>query len=116
MKGISAKNHYNIQVNHHSFTNSAIDTREFYLKNNLFLHTARLDKAPLTLQEATMCGLPCMTFDVGGCSEIIKDNYNGFVIPPFDINLYVDKLFLLITSQKKQALFHKNAITKPTTV
>ncbi len=83
---------------------------DLYNQHSCYLQSSRFDTAPLTLQEATMCGLPCMTFDVGGCGEIIKDNYNGFVIPPFDKEHYAHQLLRLINDKQLQQTFKENAL------
>ena len=107
---IKSKLFTNIQLQYHPLTKKTKETKAHYLNNTIFLHTARIDNAPLTLQEATMCGLPCITFDVGGCGEIITDNYNGFAIKPFDVELYAHQLLLLINDKQLQQTFKENAL------
>jgi len=44
---------------------------------------------PYTVQEALQYDTPCIVTDVGGCTELIKDGINGYVVPldmNFDIN------------------------------
>lgn len=107
---IETKLFTNITFKHHPYTDNSKETKTHYLNNTIFLHAARIDNAPLTLQEATMCGLPCMTFDVGGCGEIITDNCNGFAITPFDVEHYAHQLLLLINNKELQQTFKKNAL------
>ena len=43
---------------------------------------------PYTVQESLQYGTPCIVTDVGGCTELIKDGINGYVVPlqmEFDI-------------------------------
>jgi glycosyltransferase involved in cell wall biosynthesis len=37
---------------------------------------------PVTLIEASMAGVPCVTTDVGSAREVVLDNETGFVVPP----------------------------------
>jgi glycosyltransferase involved in cell wall biosynthesis len=46
----------------------------------LFLYPTKADNLPNVLVEAIACGIPCATFDIGGCKEIIVDGYNGLVL------------------------------------
>lgn len=48
---------------------------------------------PYTIQEALQYKTPCIVTDVGGCTELIKDGINGYVVPldmKFDINKILD--------------------------
>jgi glycosyltransferase involved in cell wall biosynthesis len=36
---------------------------------------------PVTLIEASMAGVPCVTTDVGSAREVVLDNETGFVVP-----------------------------------
>jgi glycosyltransferase involved in cell wall biosynthesis len=39
---------------------------------------------PKSLLEAMAAGLPCVTTDVPGCREVVRNNDNGLLIPPRD--------------------------------
>lgn len=44
---------------------------------------------PYTIQESLQYQVPCIVTDIGGCTELIKDGVNGYVVPldmEFDIN------------------------------
>lgn len=46
---------------------------------------------PYTIQESLQYQVPCIVTDVGGCTELIKDGVNGYVVP-LDMNFDVNKL------------------------
>ena len=46
---------------------------------------------PYTVQESLQYQVPCIVTDVGGCTELIKDGINGYVVP-LDMNFDVTKL------------------------
>lgn len=46
---------------------------------------------PYTVQESLQYQVPCIVTDVGGCTELIKDGINGYVVP-LDMNFDVNKL------------------------
>ena len=46
---------------------------------------------PYTVQEALLYQVPCIVTDVGGCTELIKDGVNGYVVP-LDMNFDINKI------------------------
>ena len=46
---------------------------------------------PYTVQESLQYKVPCIVTDVGGCTELIKDGVNGYVVP-LDMNFDVRKI------------------------
>ena len=46
---------------------------------------------PYTIQESLQYKVPCIVTDIGGCTELIKDGVNGYVVP-LDMNFDVNKL------------------------
>ena len=58
---------------------SNTDVLKFYRKNpvDLFVNVSRTEGLPVSLMEAISFGIPVMATNVGGVSEIVKNNYNG---------------------------------------
>lgn len=46
---------------------------------------------PYTVQESLQYQVPCIVTDVGGCTELIKDGVNGYVMP-LDMNFDINKI------------------------
>jgi len=46
---------------------------------------------PYTVQESLLYQVPCIVTDVGGCTELIKDGVNGYVVP-LDMNFDINKI------------------------
>lgn len=46
---------------------------------------------PYTVQESLQYKVPCIVTDVGGCTELIKDGINGYVVP-LDMNFDINKI------------------------
>ncbi len=59
--------------------------------------------------DAFIAGLPILTTSWNVNEEIIKDNYNGWIIPPNDINALVEKINFLSKDIKKLNEMKKNA-------
>jgi glycosyltransferase involved in cell wall biosynthesis len=63
---------------------------------------------PKSLLEAASCGLPIVTYDVPGCREIVKDEFNGFLIPFKDNDAMYSALLRLIEDKQLSSLMGKN--------
>jgi glycosyltransferase involved in cell wall biosynthesis len=50
-----------------------------YAACDAFVLPTLVDNLPNTLLEAIACGTPCVTFQVGGCPDIVRDGVTGFV-------------------------------------
>jgi len=50
-----------------------------YRAADLYVHPARQENAPCTIQEALACGTPVMAFKVGGIPEMISSGKTGFL-------------------------------------
>ena len=46
---------------------------------------------PYTVQESLQYQVPCIVTDVGGCTELVKDGVNGYVVP-LDMNFDINKI------------------------
>lgn len=56
---------------------------------DLFCLSSLEEALPTVLIEACSVGLPMISTDVGGVSEIVQDNYNGFLSPNMEVYNYV---------------------------
>jgi glycosyltransferase involved in cell wall biosynthesis len=54
---------------------------------------------PVTLIEASMAGVPCVTTDVGSAREVVLDNETGFVVPTDSVAI-AQALITLFTNEK----------------
>lgn len=63
------------------------------------------------LSEYLVSGVPCLITAVSDNSKYIKDGYNGFIIPPDDINAFVNKLLYIITHYNSFENIGYNAIS-----
>jgi glycosyltransferase involved in cell wall biosynthesis len=81
---------------------------------DLFMYTSEYDGMPNVILEAISVGLPVLSSNVGGISEIIEDGVSGFLVNKYDdVSLYVDKLKDILkdkTLLKKYALKAQKAM------
>jgi glycosyltransferase involved in cell wall biosynthesis len=57
-----------------------------YRAADLYVHPARQENAPCTIQEALACGTPVLAFKVGGIPEMISSGKTGFFAEKVSIN------------------------------
>ncbi|MGH2642791.1 MAG: glycosyltransferase [Chitinophagaceae bacterium] len=77
--------------------------------SDLYIHPTKADTLPNTLIEAIACGIPCITFDVGGCTEIIQNNENGFVIERGNASVFAKSIQYLSGDKDLYLEFSQNA-------
>lgn len=54
--------------------------------------TSRAEGLPLAALEALARGIPVISFDIGGLSTVVVDGKTGWLIAPFDVHAFVQKI------------------------
>lgn len=70
------------------FPNSKIIKK--YLDSDLYINLSRIESFGITFIESLACGLPIISFNTKGVNEIVKNNYNGFLVDNTDIKKMVE--------------------------
>jgi glycosyltransferase involved in cell wall biosynthesis len=60
--------------------------------------------------EAMACGLPIVAANSGALPELVKNNKNGFLIPPYNISAFAHAIIKLTKNPQKRADFAKNSL------
>ena len=55
----------------------------FYQSSDFFINSSIQDFGPFMVNEALACGIPVISFNEGVAVDLIKDNYNGFLVNNF---------------------------------
>jgi glycosyltransferase involved in cell wall biosynthesis len=74
---------------------------------DIFFLPSRWEGLPLSVLEAMACGLPVVASAVDGTTEAVLDSITGYLVPPDDLNGYVEKLSELICDEKKRKIMGK---------
>lgn len=89
---------------------SLSDVKNAYLDSSVFALPSRFEGFGLVIIEAMSCGLPVVTFDCeNGPRNILTDGENGFLITPFDVDAYAEKLIKLILDETLRREIGANA-------
>lgn len=83
---------------------------KIYNNNDILLFTSRQDNLPNVVLEAMSTGLPVIAFEIGGLKDLIKNNFNGYLCKPFNLNQYSKRLNNLILDKKMREKFSLNSI------
>ena len=85
----------------------------YYDRASIFCMTSAFEGFGLVLVEAMSRGVVPLAFNSYlNASEIIDNNENGFLIPPFSIEKYVTQLSLLMENDEKRDEMAKKSIIK----
>lgn len=81
-----------------------------YKSADVFVLPSIEDGFGLVAGESLSYGTPVIVSSNCGASDIIKDGYNGYVVPPFDSDAIKDKLEVFSNDRQLLKNFSKNAI------
>ena len=86
------------------------NVEEYYKNSSLYVMTSRFEGLPMTLLEAKTYKLPIVSFNcLTGPSEIVKNNVNGYLINPENVEAMSNKLNILMNDENKLKEFSNNA-------
>ena len=85
------------------------NVQDFVALANVVVLPSNFETFGLALAEGMMMGKPGIAYNVGGISEIIKDNENGFLVKHRDIDDLYKKLSILANDQEKCKIMGENA-------
>ncbi len=69
-----------VELLHMGYLNTDAALADLYAACDVYVLPTLLDSLPTTLIESIACGTPAITFDIGGCVDIIENGVNGFVV------------------------------------
>jgi len=112
------KSHYNA-LSHHlgidrrvMFVGDVGDAElpEYYSASNVLILPSKdsSEGFGLTLLEANATGIPVIASRVGGIPSVVKDGYNGILVPPNDPQALSKAILTLITDPKKAREMGRN--------
>ena len=89
------------------------DVKKEYQNGSLLVLPSRTEGFGLVLLEAMAFGIPVVAFDCGsGPSSIISDGEDGFLVQPFNINDFAEKMMQLMEDDGLRKTMGSNGIRK----
>jgi len=85
------------------------DMKSFTDSIDIFVLTSLWEGFGYVLVEAMANAKPIVAFDISSNPEVVDDGKNGFLIPPFDMELFADRAMQLMTDMKLRKQFGRNA-------
>ncbi len=84
------------------------DVRPFLNISDVFVFPSYREGFPQSLMQACAYKLPCIATDINGCTEIIFDNVNGYIIPAKNVTELIKRCETLINDSDKRISLGEN--------
>lgn len=85
---------------------------DYLLNSDIFTLSSSFEGMPISLIEASLCGLPLVSTPVCGSVDIIKDKFNGVLSKDFTLNGYLNALKDAIRNYKDLKNNAKNMVAE----
>ena len=83
--------------------------QEFYRMADVYIFPSRHEGLPTSLLEAMSCGLPAVTSDIGGCEDVIRNDFNGYRVYSEDAAAFDEKISELFNDDDRRKIFGSRA-------
>jgi glycosyltransferase involved in cell wall biosynthesis len=90
------------------FTGYRKDVEELMALMDIFVLTSLREGLPRVLVQAAAVGMPSVAFNVDGVPEIIKDNYNGFLVKAKDVEQLENRIVKYMNNKELVFLHGRN--------
>ena len=87
------------------------DVDELLLKSRIFVFTSSSEGFPNAIGEALSAGLPVVAYDcVAGPSDMVHNGENGYLIPLFDDDTFIQKLEYLMNNPEERGRMGRKSL------
>ena len=76
---------------------------------DLCISPTLIENFSMALLEAQACGLPVVTFDVGGNRDFIDDGNTGYLVPFMDVETLIERSLRILTDKQLHSLMTQHA-------
>jgi glycosyltransferase involved in cell wall biosynthesis len=106
----SVMNLDNLKIHPVGYVSSQTFMPMLYSASDLLIYPTRADSFSLVLMESIACGTPCITFNVGGCGDVIKEGISGLLVDPFDVDTFAAKTLELLADDTRLKILSQSAL------
>lgn len=85
------------------------DVRLYFSISDVFVLPSYREGFPNVLLQAGAMDLPCIVTDINGSNEIIKNDFNGIIIPTHDVNALSDSMLALFQNKIYRSILSSNS-------
>ena len=82
----------NFEYNFKSIIKNEKELIKFYQNSDFFLNQSIQDAGPVMVNEALACGVPVISFKTGISNDVIRNNFNGYLVSDFSKKKLGDKI------------------------
>lgn len=93
-----------------SLTGNVNAPEKYLAESDIYIHGAVDEPFGLSLVEAMACGLPVVSTNGGGNSELLEDGINGFLINSRDVQAFTDKVIKLAENRQLYTRIRENGM------
>ncbi len=89
------------EIRRYPYAHTEKELNLLYQSADVFICTSIEDTGPMMVCESLMSGIPVVSFSMGVCPELIKDDNNGFVVENRDVDSLAQAIFNFIMKDTK---------------
>ena len=102
----------NIEIRYLGVLYDDISLKIVYNSVDILAIPSRLDNLPNVALEGQACGVPVISYNVGGFSDLVKHDFDGYLASPFDVEEFAYGIQLIIDNNIKHSTFSYNCRAK----
>lgn len=91
------------------FLGNMVNAGAYCAQADLFMLPSNYEGLPMVIIEAMSCGVPVVASDVGGVSEIVRNDINGYTLPN-RAELFAEKIEEILSNDDLYARMSKSAL------
>lgn len=98
-------------INQIEFVGFQTNTWEWYNRGRVSALSSEREGFPYTVIESIKCGVPPIISNCGDVNDIVKDKWNGIIIPDYnDHHAYADAIIDILSDQDKLKQYSENCL------
>jgi glycosyltransferase involved in cell wall biosynthesis len=92
------------------FLGGTLNPLDYYQAADVFILPSIQEGFPNVILEAMSCGLPCIASEIGGVTDIMKQDSQGILVPPADANSLAEAMKRMLYSKKDRIRWGETAL------